>query len=232
MMKKTKICFLILLFVCIINVTVNAANTDIFSTTNAQGAKDEEVTIYLKLNQKMEFASADITMEYDTSKLEYVKYTEMGIINDAAMHIVKNNSDTGKIAIGYVSKTDTATSAKEPGDIVGITFKIKTDEVGTTNVDIKCTSLKKDSGEDIEVSDIQSEIEIVTERNSDNVNNDSANEEDVDNNTTQNNEKKPKTLPITGESLINITTLALILALISFYVYKKYNYLKKHKKDI
>ncbi len=239
MIKKIKVCFLILLFICVIHVSVNAAETDIFSTTNAQGAKDEEVTIYLNLDKELEFASADFTLKYDTSKLEYVKYTELDIIKKAAMHIVKNNSDTGKIAIGYVSNPDTATSAKSPGQILSITFKIKSNVAETTKVDIDCTSLKKDSGESIEVSKIQSEIKIITQKNGNIENYESSNEENTKNNngsnkaTTSNNnnsikakEEKINALPKTGKSIISITTLAVILVFISYYFYKKYNYLK------
>ena len=232
MMKKIKICFLVLLLICAIHVNVNAADTDIFSTTNAEGAKDEEVTIYLSLNKELEFAAADFTLEYDTSMLEYVKYTGLDIIKDSAMHIVNNNSETGKIAFGYVSKPDTATSVKQPGNIISITFKIKSDEVETTNVDIKCTSLKKDSGENIEASDIQSEIKIIEKKedSSENTENpESENAEDINNNnstSTQDSEEKPQLLPKTGEGLFNIISFAFVLLLITLYVYKKYNDLK------
>lgn len=41
------------------------------------------------------------------------------------MSIVKNNSDTGKIAIGYVSNPNPTDLLKSPGQMLSITFKIK-----------------------------------------------------------------------------------------------------------
>ena len=228
MMNKIKVSLLLILFICAVHVSVNAADAEIFGTTNAQGAKDEEVTIYLSLNKELEFASADLTLKYDTSKLEYVKYTELDILKKGAMHIVKNNSDTGKIAIGYVSNPETATTAKEPGNILGITFKIKSNVAETTKIDIECTSLKKDSGENIDVSNIQSEIKITAKQNANIDHYDSPNEENMNNNSNNsiNAKEEIKTLPKTGKNAINISFGIFILLLISYYFYKKYKYLK------
>lgn len=241
-MKKTiKLFFLITMAICIIsvNTSVKAADSNIFSITNATGSKDEEVTVYISLEQQLEFAAADLVIEYDPLKLEYVKYTELEIFKKSAMNIVKNNADTGKIAIGYVSNPTAADLTKQPGQMLSITFKIKSDSEETINLNLKCTSLKNDAGESINVADKQSEI-IVKSQTSNNSNNNANNNSNNSNNnsSSDNNEnntsieaketKKVKgPLPYTGTSIGIIGCMIVLFTIISYYFYKKYSYLRK-----
>lgn len=229
MKKIIKTLFLAIITICVFSATVNAVDTNLFSVTNAQGIQGEEVTINISLNKEIEFASADFTLKYDTSKLEYVKYTELDIFKKSAMNIVKNNTDTGKIAIGYVSNPDATSLVKSPGQMLSITFKIKSNIEETTKIDIDCTSLKKDSGENIEVSDIQSEIKITTKKGGSIENYNSSSEANTNKTNTPTNAKetKNKALPNTGKNVISIGAMIFAVSIISYYFYKKYSYLRK-----
>lgn len=237
-MKKTiKLFFLITMVICIIGVStdVKAADSNIFSITNATGTKDEEVTVYISLEQQLEFASADLIIEYDPSKLEYIKYTELEIFKKSAMNIVKNNTDTGKIAIGYVSNPTASDLTKQPGQMLSITFKIKSNSEETIKLNLKCTSLKNDAGDSINVSDKQSEIKIKSQT-SNNTNNNSNNNSSSNSNSNENSisvkaketkNKVKSSLPYTGTSIGVISCMIIIFAIISYYFYKKYIYLRK-----
>lgn len=230
MKKIINVCVLIIISMCIFAKNVYAADSNIFSVTNATGSKGEEVTIYINLDKEIEFASADLILEYDTSKLEFVKYNELDILKKSAMSIAKNNSDTGKIAIGYVSNPDEASLKKSPGQMLSITFKIKNDESNPIKLNLQCTSLKKDSGENIQADNVQSEIKVVAKSN-----NEASNSTDKDTDyktieTKETNKKTPITvLPKTGDKISIISMILILCAIISFYFYKKYTYLKNIK---
>ena len=248
MKKVIKICVMIVFCICIFAKGVYAADSNIFSMTNATGSKGDEVILYINLDKELEFASADIVLEYDTSKLEYVEYDELDILKKSAMNIVKNNSDTGKIAIGYVSNPDTTSLVKSPGQMLSITFRIKGDEGDTIKLNLKCTSLKKDSGENIQVDDVQSEIKVVAKINGEtptstdsDTKTDTKTDTDIKTDTKtntddnkieskENNQKAPKTvLPKTGSEVSIISILLILCTIIIFYFYKKYIYLKNIK---
>ena len=225
MKKVVNVCFLIIMCMCIYSKNVYAADSNIFSIISATGSKGEEVTVYISLDKEVEFASADLILEYDTSKLEFIKYDELDILKKSAMNIVKNNADTGKIAIGYVSNPDDASLVKRPGQMLSITFKIKNVEFNTTKLNLQSKSLKKDSGEDIQVDDVQSEIKVVAKSN-----NADSNSTDTDNRTNEPNQNKQiNVLPKTGDKISLITMFLIIFTIISFYFYKKYIYLKNIK---
>lgn len=225
MKKVVNVCLLIIMCMCIFSKNVYAADSNLFSITSATGSKGEEVTVYISLDKEVEFASADLILEYDTSKLEFIKYDELDIFKKSAMNIVKNNADTGKIAIGYVSNPDDASLAKSPGKMLSITFKIKNVEFNTTKLNLQSKSLKKDSGEDIQVDDVQSEIKVVAKSN-----NADSNSTDTDNRTNEPNQNKQiNVLPKTGDKISLITMFLILFTIISFYFYKKYIYLKNIK---
>ena len=223
MKEKIKKCFFIIIGICLILNTVNAANLTVFNMTGATGSKNDEVTIYISLNQELEFASADLVVEYDTSKLEYVKYTELDILNKSAMNIVKNNTDTGKVAIGYVSNPNSSSLTKSPGQMLSITFKIISDKEENTELKLNTASLNKDSGEKIESSDITSKIKIVRKENSSGGNTN----ETKDDTTSDAKDNGKNTLPKTGKEIKSIFVILAIFIGLSCYFYNKYFYLRK-----
>ena len=224
MRKKISIIILLIVLLLSICTKVKAADDNIFSITDAEGSKDDEVTLYINLDKELEFASADLVLEYDTSKLEYVKYTELDIFKESAMNIVKNNSDTGKIAIGYVSNPNSQDLNKSPGQMLSITFKIKSNISEVVSVNLKCTSLKNDAGESIQVDDAQSKITIATN------NSDEQNENQDKNNTDGKNVEKTKentskqVLPYAGKG-VGIVIMLFTILIISYYFYRKNKYL-------
>ncbi len=202
MKRIIQICYILILITCIFSSSVSAVSSDIFSMTGASGSKDDEVTVYISLDKEIEFAAADLVLEYDASKLEFVKYEELDVIQKAAMNIVNNNSDTGKIAIGYVSNPSSATKAKAPGKMLSIVFKIKVDSNEKIRLNLKCTTLKKDSGEDIQVSDAQAEISVTkkssgSNNNTTNTAGNTTKENKTENVTTSNTTKENKTENVT-----------------------------------
>lgn len=161
MNKKLISINLILLVLFLLSNTSNAAGANAFTMTNGRGSYGQEVAITIKLNQQMEFANCDLTLEYDNSKIEYVRYNNLDIFKKSAMHIVENNSNNGKIAIGYVASPESTNQVINPGDMLSLTFKIKSNVSETTRLSLKCTSLKKDSGENTQVEDTYATITIV-----------------------------------------------------------------------
>ena len=234
MKKKASICLLLIIIANILMANlVHGATTNPFSVTNAKGKKGDEVTVVISLDKELEFAAADLTLEYDPTKLEYVKYTELELFEASAMNIAKNNSDNGKIAIGYVSNPDTATEKKNPGKMVSITFKIKSGSNETTNLVLKCLTLKTDSGEDIPVSDAHAVITIENgSGGSSNNNNNNGSNNGSGGSTNNNNNNNSGTggksnqsnspLPYTGTNVKNIIFLLFIVIGLNVFLYKKY----------
>ena len=251
MKRVIKICLLMIISICIIGSNVYAADADIFTISDASGHVGDEVTLTINLDKELEFAAADLTIEYDASKLEYVKYTGLDILNKSAMNIVKNNTETGKVAIGYVSNPDANSLNKEPGQMLSVTFKIKNGASGTIDVNLICTTLKKDNSDSIPVSDAQAKITVLASENNGNTNNPTNNENNNNqnnntnnnNNNNNNNNKNTDTkiiqptnnnpttantaIPQTGESLsIVLITMIVLCSIVIVYFYKKYTYLK------
>ena len=240
MKKRIYFCIVLIVFIiCCMCTNAKAVDTNIFSITDATGSKDEEVTVYINLEKELAFASADLTVEYDTSKLEYVKYTGLELFGKSAMNIVKNNPDNGKIAIGYVSDPSTANQSKKPEQVLSLTFKIISNNGGTTKINLKCTSLKTDAGDSIDVSDKQGTITIVASNNN-NSNNNGSNNSNSSNNNTNNNGSQSRTnstntsnnttktvLPNTGQKYQFITIFTISILIICYYCYKKYKELKE-----
>lgn len=228
MRKKASICLLLIIIANILMANlVHAATTNPFSVTNAKGKKGDEVTVVISLDKELEFAAADLSLEYDPTKLEYVKYTELELFEASAMNIAKNNSDNGKIAIGYVSNPDTATTKKKPGKMVSITFKIKSGSNETTNLVLKCPTLKTDSGEDIPVSDAHAVITIENGSGGSS-NNNGGNNNGYGGSTNNNSGTGGKSnqsnspLPYTGTNVKNVIFLLFIVIGLNVVLYKKY----------
>lgn len=241
MKKIIKIFLLMIISICILGSSVYAADTDIFTITDASGHVGDEVTLIISLDKELEFAAADLTVEYDTSKLEYVKYTGLNILNQSAMNIVKNNTETGKVAIGYVSNPDSNDLNKKPGQMLSVTFKIKNGASGTINVNLKCTTLKKDNGDSIPVNDAQATITVLESENNNSNSNPGNNNNNNGNNNTNNKNTDTKiiqptntnpttaktAIPQTGENLsIVLIAMIVLCSIVIVYFYRKYTYLK------
>ncbi len=234
MKKKASICLLLIIIVNVLMANlVHGATTNPFSVTSAKGKKGDEVTVVISLDKELEFAAADLTLEYDPTKLEYVKYTELELFEASAMNITKNNSDNGKIAIGYVSNPDTATEKKNPGKMVSITFKIKSGANENTNLVLKCTTLKTDSGESVPTSNAYAVITIENgSGGSSNNNNNNGSNTGSGGSTNNNNNNNSGTggksnqsnspLPYTGTNAKQIIFLFFIVIGLNLYLYRKY----------
>lgn len=228
MKKKASICLLLIIIANILMANLaHGATTNPFSVTNAKGKKGDEVTVVISLDKELEFAAADLSLEYDPTKLEYVKYTELELFEASAMNIAKNNSDNGKIAIGYVSNPDTATTKKSPGKMVSVTFKIKSGSNETTNLVLKCLTLKTDSGEDIPVSDAHAVITIEngsggSSNNNGGNNNGSSGSTNNNSGTGGKSNQSNSLLPYTGTNVKHIIFLLFIVIGLNVFLYKKY----------
>lgn len=231
--KMIRIMALIMIMLCLFS-TINvskAADTVAFSVSSASGKSGDEVTININLDTVSNFASANFVLEYDTTKLTYVSYTKGEVLETAAMCIVNNNPDTGKVAIGYIADPTATDQTKAPGNMLKIVFKIESTTTETTNLNLVCSELKDDPGTDIPNTINQGKIEITGNSNS-SENEQIAGTNTINTNTNANastsekdNTEADKVLPNTGLSnkVIIIGIIVISFAIVS---YKKYKYLK------
>lgn len=229
--KMIKIIICMMIAICLFS-TINiskAADEVAFSVSSASGKSGDEVTININLDTASNFASANFVLEYDTTKLTYVSYTEGEVLETAAMCIVNNNSDTGKIAIGYIADPTATDQTKEPGNMLKIVFRIESTTTETTDLNLVCAELKDDPGTDIANTINQGKIEISGTSNS-SENEQIAGTNTVNTNTSTNtsatdNTKADKVLPNSG--LTNkIFIIGIIVISCAIVSYKKYQYFK------
>lgn len=165
--KILKIAIFFIIIVCLLSINniTRATDSVIFSVISNRGKSGDEVIIDINLDTVANFASANFVLEYDTTKLEYVTYYKGEILETATMCVVKNNSDTGKVAIGYVANPTDPNQTKQPGNILKVVFKIISDDTEITNLNLSCTELKDDPGTDIVNTINQGKIEIIKNGN-------------------------------------------------------------------
>ena len=67
---------IVLILILILKMTVisNAANIAKFSVSSGSAKSGEEITIDINLDSESDFVSADLVLNYDTKKLQFVKY--------------------------------------------------------------------------------------------------------------------------------------------------------------
>ena len=162
-----------------------------FSVSNGVGKVGEEVSIEVKLNNDSNFSSANLVLNYNPEHLEYVSHAEGEVLKTGAMCIVKNNSETGKIAIGYIGDPSNTDITIKAGQILKVVFKIKSNIEETTELKLECTSLKNDAGNDIinTITNGKIEKEVIANKPSeeDDSNNNNNKPSEDDNNNNNNN---------------------------------------------
>ena len=219
------------------------------SVSSATAKVGDEVSIDINLNNNSNFVSANLILNYDTEELEYVSYTEGKVLKEGAMKIVKNNSETGKVAIGYVGNPTGDETTVESGNILKIVFKVKTNFEKETNLKLECTSLKDKDGADIasvitngkiekaaskDENSTENKNEEVTDNEKDNNDNKVTNDDknnnnnktpNNSNNNVTNNSQAQTNIPHAGisEKIMLIMT---CLILLSIFLYKKSEYIR------
>ena len=143
------------------------ANTETvnLSVSSAIGNIGDEITININLNNTAKFASTNLILNYNSKDLEYVSYTKGKVLESGAMNIVKNNSEKGKIAIGYVADPSSNDTTIQSGSVLKIVFKLKSNLKQDTELKLECTSLKDKDGTDIASSITNGKIERATSKN-------------------------------------------------------------------
>lgn len=195
------------------------ANTETvdLSVSSAIGNVGDEITININLNNAAKFASTNLILNYNSKDLEYISYTEGEVLKTGAMNIVKNDSEKGKIAIGYVADPSSDDITIQSGNVLKIVFKLKSNLKQDTELKLECTSLKDKDGTDITSSITNGKIERVTSKN------DNIEEENTDN--KDNSEKGTETitkLPDAGLRERTIFAIIFILIIsISIILYKQ-----------
>ena len=125
-LAKITIVLLIIQFIsCIYNCCEAASENVKFSVSSKSGKIGEKVSIDIDLNNISNFTSANLVLNYDITNLEFVSYESGEVLETGAMSIVKDNSELGKIAIGYVANPEKENEMVQPGNIVKLVFKIK-----------------------------------------------------------------------------------------------------------
>ena len=235
--KMIKIIICMMIAICLFS-TINvskAVDEVAFSVSSTSGKSGDEVTININLDTASNFASANFVLEYDTTKLTYVSYTEGEVLETAAMCIVNNNPDTGKIAIGYIADPTATDQTKEPGNMLKIVFRIESTTTETTDLNLVCSELKDDPGTDIPNTINQGKIEISgTSNSSENeqiagtntINTNTSTSTNTSANTSgTDNTKTDKVLPNTGLSN-KVFIIGVIIISCAIVSYRKYQYFK------
>lgn len=248
-MKKKLICIMIFIIVLEIFIGINHSEATSrivkMSVSSATGSIGNEVSIDINLDNVANLASANLVLNYDIEYLEYVSYTKGDVLNAGGMSIVKNNSDTGKIAIGYIGNPTNEDIIVQSGNILKVIFKLKSNFNNEANLTLESSSLKNSEGIDLEADITNGKIVIDTNLPDDEENKEDQEDKDDEQNSDDNNnindnksdneskddiidgEKKPTKLPESG--LSNKSTFILtciILAIISMILYKENKYMK------
>lgn len=232
---------IVLILILILKMTVisNAANIAKFSVSSGSAKSGEEITIDINLDSESDFVSADLVLNYDTKKLQFVKYQEGQVLKEGAMNIVKDNPESGKIAIGFVANPTISNQIRSIGNMLSITFKIISTVDDVTELRLECTSLKNDNGNDIENTVNDGTISIKANTGLNNNSNVGDKKENISYNPnvedskveTDNNEKNyiseaPGTLPKAGNTVVLIHLIVIVISILSTIFYKKYNNLR------
>lgn len=161
-----------------------------FSVSNATGKIGDEVSIDIKLNDRATFVSTNLVLNYDNEVLEYISHTEGEILKNGAMNIVKNNSEQGKVALGYVASPSEGDEIIYPGKILTIVFKLKSNLEKETDLKLECTSLKNKEGSNITSIITNGRIEKLKDNTNgnDNTNNNDSVTGDNNNSATDHNQ--------------------------------------------
>ena len=219
-MKKflSKIILLLIIILgigCIYNCCEAASENAKFSVSSSTGKIGEQVSVDVNLNNSSNFTSANLVLNYDATNLEFISYESGEVLETGAMSIVKDNSEVGKIAMGYVANPEKANEIIQPGNIVKIVFKIKGTKVEENSLELECTSLKDDSGEEVTRIINNGKIKVVNSNNTTN--------ENQSNNTNKN----ETTLPNAGiNEKYTVVLIYLVIISMSIILYKKYKFIK------
>lgn len=259
-MKKKLICIMIFIIILEIFIGINYSEATSrivkLSVSSATGNAGNEVSIDINLDNVANLASANLVLNYDIEFLECVSYTKGDVLNAGGMSIVKNNSDTGKIAIGYIGNPTNEDIIVQKGNILKVIFKLKSNFKNESNLTLESISLKNGEGIDLDaditngkividtklpndedeenkedkedIEDKEDKEDIDSNQNSDNNNNINDNKSDNEGKDDSiDDEKKPTKLPESGLSSESTFILtSIILAIISMILYKKNKYMK------
>ena len=150
----------------ILTISSQASGEEVkFKVQSSQAENQKEVSIKVDMESQADFVAANFELKYDVSKLEYVNSKKGEILETGIMALVNNNSETGKISIAYVANPTEANHTKEAGNLVTVTFKIKSEATGTVDLNLACTTLKKQDGTVLTPNITQGNITIVSKEN-------------------------------------------------------------------
>ncbi len=171
--RLTSLILILLIILAIIFATIKVLNKQDKQIINAKAGanthlviKDikasagQEINIEVNLQNDSNFVAANFEYIYDSTNLEYVDYKAGDSINNAAMLIVNNDVENSKLMIGFVANPQADKNIKS-GNVISLRFKVKdnTDKNEIIN-EFKCTTLKDESGVDIEHDIKQGTIKI------------------------------------------------------------------------
>ncbi len=254
-MKIKKLSIVILIITAILfgtnTVFATSVQTEVTTTKQEVQAKEEETIILsLKLNnfQKIEdgLYAYKGQIQYDKNVFYQLETKNFEVKNDWTS--LQYNKENNEFVI--IKKSGVI----EPEEFLQIEFKVKNDAIaGNSNIIIK-NQTTSEGKEDIEINDIEANIKIIQEDNvpeindngnngdnngSDNDNNVENNIPEVEDNLGENNkpEEYPPVLPETGlrasqTIIIIVIEILLLIAIYSFFKYKKIDKKIKNKKII
>jgi LPXTG-motif cell wall-anchored protein len=142
--------------------TVKAVDTAEFKVGIASGEKDDTVEVTVSLENDSNFVAGNYELDFDSTKLEYVSYTNGQILNEAGMSIVSDNDvSNGKVIIAYTANPTEKSHDREKGSLITVKFKIITDTLGKTDLTFSCSTLKQEDGTDVPVNVTNGYVDVI-----------------------------------------------------------------------
>lgn len=144
------IILLIIAITSIYNNNLEKESTVKFKVSDITCKPGEEITVNIDMLDDSNFVAGNFELTYDKETMECIQYEKGEILENGAMSIVNNDTDNGKVLIGYVAEPDSENTIQKAGNLVSITFKINEEiEDLTVNPEFSCSTLKSEDGTDI-----------------------------------------------------------------------------------
>lgn len=121
-----------------------------FKVSDVTCKPGEEITIHIEMLEDSNFVAGNFELTYDKEKMECINYEKGEILENGAMSIINNDTDNGKVLIGYVAEPNEENTIQKAGNLASIIFKINEEINDTTvNPEFSCSTLKAEDGTDI-----------------------------------------------------------------------------------
>jgi hypothetical protein len=134
------IAMLVTMFSTVVNLGTASAATQGFtvSVDSVSGKNGTEVVVPINFENVPSdgISTADMTITYDSTKLEYVSLDAGSIVTNPSVNFASNKESDGKLKLLFLDYTMSTGYISQDGSFAKITFKVKTSDVTSTKVSI------------------------------------------------------------------------------------------------